>query len=49
MLKAVGGEVKRVIPVHEDRLKETFPSRRTKADLHVVELTLAKGEASRVK
>ena len=48
MLKATGGEVKRVIPIHEDRLKETFPSRRTKADLHVVELALAKGEASRV-
>ncbi|MBN8994916.1 MAG: N-acyl homoserine lactonase family protein [Rhizobiales bacterium] len=48
MLKATGGEVKRVIPIHEDRLKDTFPSRRTKADLHVVELALAKGEASRV-
>jgi glyoxylase-like metal-dependent hydrolase (beta-lactamase superfamily II) len=48
MLKAVGGEHKRVIPVHEDRLKETFPSRRTKLGLHVVELTLAKGEKSRV-
>ncbi len=48
MLKAVGGENKRVIPVHEDRLKEMFPSRRTPAGLHVVELTLAKGETSRV-
>ena len=48
MLKAVGGEHKRVIPVHEDRLKKTFPSRRTKAGLHVVELALAKGDTSRV-
>jgi hypothetical protein len=48
MLKTVGGEHKRVIPVHEDRLKDTFPSRRTGLGLHVVELTLAKGENSRV-
>lgn len=48
MLKAVGGEHKRVIPVHEDRLKDTFPSRRTALGLCVVELTLAKGEKSRV-
>ena len=48
MLKAVGGEHTRVIPVHEDRLKKTFPSRRTKAGLHVVELTLADGDTSRV-
>lgn len=48
MLKAVGGETRRVIPVHEDRLKETFPSRRTAAGLHVVEVTLGKGEKSRV-
>ena len=49
MLKAVGGEHTRVIPVHEDRLKKTFPSRRTKAGLHVVELTLATGDKSRVR
>ena len=48
MLKAVGGEHKRVIPVHEDRLKTVFPSRATAAGLHVVELALADGEASRV-
>jgi N-acyl homoserine lactone hydrolase len=48
MLKTVGGEHKRVIPVHEDRLKHVFPSRQTSAGLHVVELTLAKGETSRV-
>jgi hypothetical protein len=48
MLKAVGGEHKRVIPVHEDRLKSIFPSRTTAAGLHVVELALADGETSRV-
>ena len=48
MLKAVGGEHKRVIPVHEDRLKTVFPSRATAAGLHVVELALADGETSRV-
>ena len=29
MLRAVGGETRRVIPVHEDRLRTTFPSRLT--------------------
>ena len=48
MLKAVGGEVKRVIPVHEDRLKTVFPSRLTAAGQQVVEIALADGETSRV-
>jgi N-acyl homoserine lactone hydrolase len=48
MLKAVGGEHKRVIPVHEDRLKHIFPSRATATGLHVVEIALANGETSRV-
>ena len=48
MLKAVGGEHKRVIPVHEDRLKHVFPSRATATGLHVVEIALADGERSRV-
>jgi glyoxylase-like metal-dependent hydrolase (beta-lactamase superfamily II) len=48
MLKAVGGDHKRVIPVHEDRLKQEFPSRRTAAGLHVVELALGEGEGSKV-
>jgi hypothetical protein len=47
MLKAVGGEHKRVIPVHEDRLKRVFRSRATAAGLHVVEIALASGETSR--
>ncbi len=48
MLKSVGGEVRRVIPVHEDRLRTTFPSRLTDKGLQVVEIALAKGDKSRV-
>jgi glyoxylase-like metal-dependent hydrolase (beta-lactamase superfamily II) len=48
MLKEVKGEHRRVIPVHEDRLKTMFPSRLTKAALQVVEIALAKSENSRV-
>ena len=46
MLKSVGGEARRVIPVHEDRLRTTFPSRLTDRGLQVVEIALAKGEKS---
>ncbi len=48
MLQAVGGEHKRVIPVHEYRLKDTFPSRLTRAGLQVVEIALRTDEASKV-
>ena len=48
MLKAVGGEHRRVIPIHEDRLKDMFPSRLTSAKLQVVEITLSAGETSKV-
>jgi N-acyl homoserine lactone hydrolase len=48
MVKAVGGDISRVIPVHEDRLKDVFPSRLTKDGLRIVELSLADGETSRV-
>lgn len=48
MLKDAGGENRRVIPVHEDRLRTMFPSRLTSAKLQVVEIALAKGEKSRV-
>ena len=48
MIKLVDGDPCRVIPVHEDRLKEMFPSRITKEGLAIVELALAHGEASRV-
>jgi len=48
MLGKVCGEPRRVIPVHEARLKETFPSRRTSAGLHIVELALGEGQVSLV-
>lgn len=46
MLKGVDGEVNRVIPVHEERLKDLFPSRITRQGLRVTELALADGETS---
>jgi len=49
MVKRVDGDIRRIIPVHEDRLKELFPSRITKEGLCITELALADGEASRVR
>lgn len=48
MLKAVDYEVKRVIPVHEDRLSEVFPTRVTDKNLRIMQVYLAEGEQSRV-
>src|SRR5262249_37756944 len=48
MLKAVGAQHRRVIPIHEERLKDMFPSRLTSAGLQVVEITLGAGETSKV-
>jgi glyoxylase-like metal-dependent hydrolase (beta-lactamase superfamily II) len=48
MLGMVGDETRRVIPIHEERLKDTFPSRITKDGLRVTEICLADGERSRV-
>jgi hypothetical protein len=47
-VKSVGGDVHRVIPPHEERLKDLFPSRITQAGLRITELALADGEPSRV-
>jgi len=49
MIKRAVGDYTRVIPVHEERLKDIFPSRTTKAGLRITELALADGEKSRVK
>jgi glyoxylase-like metal-dependent hydrolase (beta-lactamase superfamily II) len=49
MTKRVGGDYTHVIPVHEERLKDLFPSRITKTGLRVTELALADGEKSRVR
>ncbi len=48
MLDIVGGEVHNIIPVHENRLPDVFPSRETEHGLHVTEVYLADGEVSRV-
>ena len=47
-VKAVGGETRRVIPIHEERLKDRFPTRVTKHGLHVTEICLADGETSKI-
>ena len=49
MVKRTGGEVKRVIPIHDENLKDVFPSRVTDKGLLIHEIALAKGETSRVK
>lgn len=49
MVQRVDGDVRRIIPVHEDRLKDLFPSRVTKAGIRITELALADGEPSRVR
>jgi len=48
MMKSVGYESRRIIPIHEERLKDTFPSRNTKNNLRVTEICLASDETSRV-
>jgi N-acyl homoserine lactone hydrolase len=48
MMKEVGYEARRVIPVHEARLGETFPSRTTKHNLRVSEICLADQASSAV-
>ena len=48
MMKEVGYEARRVIPVHEARLGETFPSRTTKRNLRVSEICLADQASSAV-
>jgi N-acyl homoserine lactone hydrolase len=49
MIKSAGGDYTRVIPVHEERLKDLFPSRITRTGLRITELALADGELSRVR
>ncbi|MBZ9699588.1 MULTISPECIES: N-acyl homoserine lactonase family protein [unclassified Mesorhizobium] len=49
MMKQVGHEARRVIPIHEERLKDRFPSRITQDGLRITEICLADGETSRVQ
>jgi hypothetical protein len=46
MMKAVDYEMKRLIPVHEERLKDVFPSRITSSGLRISEICLASGQKS---
>lgn len=48
IMKSVGYEVKRVIPVHEERLKDVFPSRISSNGLRISEICLASGQESLV-
>jgi len=48
MVQTVDGDFSRVIPPHEDRLKDMFPSRINAAGLRVTQLALAKGDTSLV-
>lgn len=49
MWQYVGGEVTRIIPFHEQRIWDHFPTREFDDTLHVAELSLADGEPSRVE
>lgn len=49
MVKGVDGDIKRIIPPHEERLKELYPTRITPAGVRITELALAAGEPSRVQ
>ena len=49
MMKTVHYEKRRLVPVHEERVKEEFPSRITKAGLRISEICLASGDRSLVE
>jgi N-acyl homoserine lactone hydrolase len=38
MVEAVGGDLRRIVPVHEERIRENFPSRITNLGLRVTEI-----------
>jgi glyoxylase-like metal-dependent hydrolase (beta-lactamase superfamily II) len=48
MYQRVGGDVRRLVPFHELRLWESFPSQRFDDDLHVAELSVRAGDVSRL-
>jgi N-acyl homoserine lactone hydrolase len=48
MMKEVGYEARRVIPIHEERLRDRFPSRITGQGLRVTEICRADNAASKV-
>ncbi|QEX24451.1 hydrolase glyoxylase [Hypericibacter adhaerens] len=48
IVQAADGELRRIVPVHEDRLCELFPSKTWPDGLRITEICLADGEPSRV-
>jgi N-acyl homoserine lactone hydrolase len=48
MVRDAGGDYKRVIPVHEEAVRDEFPFRISKHGLRIREIALAEGEASLV-
>ena len=49
MVKLAGDEFRRVIPIHEEGLRDAFPSRIAANGLRITEIALADGEVSRVR
>jgi glyoxylase-like metal-dependent hydrolase (beta-lactamase superfamily II) len=49
MVRLAGGDTRRVIPIHEERLRDAFPSRIAASGLRITEIALADGEPSRVR
>jgi N-acyl homoserine lactone hydrolase len=49
MMRSVGYEARRVIPVHEERLKDRFPSRIAWDGLRIIEVRPADDEKSGVR
>lgn len=48
IMKSVNYDYRRVIPVHEERLKDEFPSTVCRLGLRLTEICVAQGEASKV-
>jgi glyoxylase-like metal-dependent hydrolase (beta-lactamase superfamily II) len=49
MMKCVAYEKRRIVPVHEERLKELFPSHIDDEGLRLTEICLGEGESSKVE
>ncbi|MBW4025045.1 MAG: N-acyl homoserine lactonase family protein [Proteobacteria bacterium] len=48
MMNTVGGDYRRVVPTHDEEVRDVFPSRITKTGLRISEIALADGEPSLV-
>jgi N-acyl homoserine lactone hydrolase len=48
MYQDVDGAVTRIVPFHEEKMWDTFPSQRFDDDLHIAELSLRAGDESRL-